>query len=246
MKPSDVNLLIVDDEPDVLESLSDLFDSFGFSVDSATSGNKAWEKLQRKNYNLVLTDVRMADGNGMELAQKIRHKHPSNPTLLLISGYTDSSLEDMFSLGVDGFFSKPFDSTAVRNAIQRSMLKPELRLTTPENTETPSTVIEKRGTSITSLESSKQVLFGRGGFYFSSASSRLKINSQIGFQIEITESPTVLFSGVGTIRWINSAEGASGAGIGIEINHMSSDHIKQYMDLFGSRVSFIPSPKSKA
>ena len=53
MKPSDILILIVDDEPLILEILRDLFGAFEFQVDTAISGNTAWSIFEKKKHNII-------------------------------------------------------------------------------------------------------------------------------------------------------------------------------------------------
>ena len=117
MKPNEIRILAVDDELGMLDLIRVLFKKFNFFIETAHSGNQAWEILAKHEFDLVLTDVRMPDGDGIDLAQKIRSKHPSRPSILFMTGFSDLLNEEIFHLGAEGKFTKPFDNNAVRAAI---------------------------------------------------------------------------------------------------------------------------------
>ncbi|MBC7419526.1 MAG: response regulator [Bdellovibrio sp.] len=243
MKPEDVCILVVDDEPMILEILNDLFTAFQFQVDTAICGNEAWELVQQKSYNLVLTDIRMPSGDGIELTKKIKAHHPSHPSVLFMSGFSDLLNEEIYHIGAEGKFTKPFDAKAVRQAIQLCLLAPEAKWAQPFATPaTPILNIEKRGASVALLESEKSVLFGRGGLFISHAFTPPERGSTVSFSIEIQKPNHVILKGLGLVRWIQK-HGKSNIppGLGIEIIHLAPAEAKVYHELFGKLIPFIPS-----
>ena len=68
----EVNLLIVDDEPDICDILVSAFESKGARVVSAANGKDAFKQVKEGKVKVVVTDVRMPGGSGIELLQRIR------------------------------------------------------------------------------------------------------------------------------------------------------------------------------
>jgi CheY-like chemotaxis protein len=242
MKASDVKILIVDDEPMLLEAVADLFKLFQFQVHQASSGNQAWELLKDNAYDLVLSDVRMPDGDGIELTHKIKARNPTSPSVIFMSGFSDLLNEEIYHIGVEGKFKKPFDFDAVRGAIELSLMAPEHRWAQPFQPGKEVIKIEKVAESIEELEEQKSVVFGRGGFFISHAFAAPEKGSTVLFSIEVKGADPVQFRGAGYIRW-NQNHGKSNVppGLGIEIVKMHSDDAKNYQRLFGQRIPFIPS-----
>lgn len=244
MKPSDVGILIVDDEPLILEVVSDLFSAYQFRVDTASSGNQAWEMIQKNHYDLVLSDVRMPDGDGIDLVKRIKAKNASKPSVLFMSGFSDLMNEEIYHIGAEGKFVKPFDNNAVRQAIELCLLAREVKWAQPMPPNDKMLTIEKEGLSVQQLEEQKAVIFGRGGFFIAHNYAPPTKGSSIAFSIEIKQHQTgsIQFRGVGVIRWIQS-HGKSNIppGLGIEITNLPPAEAKIYHQLFGNLVPFIPS-----
>ncbi|AWL06681.1 PAS domain S-box protein [Massilia oculi] len=102
-------VLIVEDEPDLLDVASSLFLSMGYDVMTAASGNDAMHLLASRDVDILFTDVVMPNGmNGIELAAYTRDHYP-NVKVMLASGYPQPALKlDRKRLGEFAFVSKPY------------------------------------------------------------------------------------------------------------------------------------------
>jgi CheY-like chemotaxis protein len=101
-------ILIVDDEPDLLEIISSEFDLLGANVYQANSVEKAILVLNNTSIDIVISDVRMPNKTGIDLLKFIKNKNIHSPLTILISGYTDVTMQDIYQLGAEGFLAKPF------------------------------------------------------------------------------------------------------------------------------------------
>ena len=104
-----VKILIVDDEELLREVLSETFAMYGAIVDSAGSGNQAFEKVKENRYDVVITDIRMPDGDGISLLKNINKLDKPHPKLFVSSAYSDLTPEKIRDLGILKVFVKPFD-----------------------------------------------------------------------------------------------------------------------------------------
>jgi PAS domain S-box-containing protein len=102
-------VLIVEDEPDLLDVASSLFMSMGYDVMTAASGTDALGLLASRDVDILFTDVVMPNGmNGVELAAYTRQNYP-NIKVMLASGYPQPALRlDRSKLGEFAFVSKPY------------------------------------------------------------------------------------------------------------------------------------------
>ncbi|KFI06711.1 PAS domain-containing sensor histidine kinase [Massilia sp. BSC265] len=102
-------VLIVEDEPDLLDVASALFMSMGYEVTTAASGQEAMNVLASRDVDILFTDIVMPNGvNGIELAEYTRENYPSIK-VMLASGYPQPALKlDQYRLGDFTFVSKPY------------------------------------------------------------------------------------------------------------------------------------------
>jgi YesN/AraC family two-component response regulator len=103
------HILIVDDDPTILEVLKDILAQSFASVTLAQNGLEALETYKKGKFDLILTDIRMPKMDGIELAHQIRDIN-SEQAIIVVSAHNDSEyLMDLISLGVNDFVLKPFD-----------------------------------------------------------------------------------------------------------------------------------------
>tara|TARA_Y100000590_G_C15600748_1_gene969931 strand:- start:871 stop:1242 length:372 start_codon:yes stop_codon:yes gene_type:complete len=104
-----LKVLIVDDEPDLRELLAEEFELEGANVDTAADGEEAFEMIKENNYKLVLSDVRMAPGDGISLLENVNQWSDNGPHFFFITGFADISRDEAISKGAKEVFSKPID-----------------------------------------------------------------------------------------------------------------------------------------
>ncbi|WP_372653229.1 response regulator [Halobacteriovorax sp.] len=100
------NILIVDDEVQICEMMADLFESRGFNVSIAHSGNEGAKCFKDSSFDLVVSDVRMPDGDGFSLAHQISEIDPSFDKIVFVTGFLDAETTEVPS-NVRKFFKKP-------------------------------------------------------------------------------------------------------------------------------------------
>lgn len=87
-------ILIVDDEPALLELGSEILAQYNYKIITANNGKQALDILEREPIDLLLSDVIMPEMNGYQLAAAVQKKHPAIK-IQLISGFTDNRHENM-------------------------------------------------------------------------------------------------------------------------------------------------------
>lgn len=102
------SVLIVDDNPNMSSLLSEMLEVFDFESVRASDGQQALKELDKGQFCMIITDMRMPNMTGLELVEKVKARYPAIP-VVLISGYAMGEIDDG-SQGVkpDGFLSKPF------------------------------------------------------------------------------------------------------------------------------------------
>jgi len=108
VQESNFEILVVDDEELIVNSLGKFLERKGFGVTLESSGNRALEAIRTKKFDLVLADVRMPDGDGIYLLEQLK-MIPDCPKLMFITGYSDLSNEELIEKGALHVFPKPID-----------------------------------------------------------------------------------------------------------------------------------------
>ncbi len=119
----DVDVLIVDDDEIMLETLEDELESIGASAELAQSGDEAIEMIKNRHnserdYSVVIIDWKMPDMDGVETIRRIREELNVEIPILLISAYDWSDIEDKAKeAGANGFVNKPIFRSTLYNKI---------------------------------------------------------------------------------------------------------------------------------
>src|SRR5918992_4051439 len=115
------NLLIVDDEPGMRQLLSHVFGRADHQVRAAESGAKALEMLRREPADLIISDVKMPDMNGIELLRAVRNFLPEVSAVMMTAFATVDTAREAFKLGADDFIQKPFDVDELKLIVEKAL-----------------------------------------------------------------------------------------------------------------------------
>jgi len=114
--------LVVDDEPDIRELLELTLGRMGIDTRSAADLKQARALLEKERFDVCLTDMRLPDGDGIDLVRHIQQRHPNLPVAVITAfGSMDTAVEAL-KAGAFDFVSKPVDLHVLRNLIT-SVLK---------------------------------------------------------------------------------------------------------------------------
>jgi len=116
------SILIVEDDPDVRAMLTRTLGCSGYAVDSAVDGVEALDKFRDNRFNLVITDVRLPQMNGLQVLGEIKQADPRVP-VIVITGYgsVQNAVEAMQG-GASDYLLKPFSNETLQAAIGRAGL----------------------------------------------------------------------------------------------------------------------------
>ncbi len=113
--------LLIDDEPDILELLSITLLRMGIDCHTAANVEQAKVRIDEQVYQLCLTDMRLPDGDGLELVDYIQERQPNTPVAVITAhGNMQTAIEAM-KLGAFDFVSKPVDLTNLRNIVNNAL-----------------------------------------------------------------------------------------------------------------------------
>ena len=119
-------ILLVDDEPQILELLGLFLARHGYEVFKAGSSTQALELLERENVELVLLDIGLAEEDGLKVLPVLKSQHPKVKVIMLTGmGFVEDLLEEAQQKGADGYVSKALPLDEVLEAMNQ-VLKPKL------------------------------------------------------------------------------------------------------------------------
>ena len=121
MSEAQAEVLLVDDDPDLLQLIALRLSSAGYRVSTAASGEEALGKLAARRPDVVITDLRMDGMDGLALFDRIRSDAPSLPVILLTAHGTVPDAVDATQRGVFAFLTKPFDGHELLAQVGRAL-----------------------------------------------------------------------------------------------------------------------------
>jgi two-component system response regulator HydG len=119
-------ILLIDDDKDVLRSLENLLKKEGYDVTAIDDSSKAIEAAKKDSFDLVITDIRMPNFNGIETIKKIKECQDRSDTLksefMVITGYADDDApKESALLGIANFVIKPFDTGVFLETVKKCL-----------------------------------------------------------------------------------------------------------------------------
>ncbi|MBT6366944.1 MAG: response regulator transcription factor [Bacteroidetes bacterium] len=130
MKAKDITILLVDDEPDILDIISYNLKAEGYKVKTASSGREGVEKAKKVRPDLILLDVMMPEMDGIEACEQIRKTPGLEHTIIafLTARGEDYSQVAGFEVGADDYIAKPVKpkvlTSRLKALLRRRPLKP--------------------------------------------------------------------------------------------------------------------------
>ena len=116
-------ILIVDDELGMRQFLTHLLQREGHDVRVASSGADAVVQLKTEPADLVISDIRMPDMNGIELLRVVREMSPSTEVIMMTAFANVDTAREAFLLGAYDFVQKPFDNDLLKEVVARALAK---------------------------------------------------------------------------------------------------------------------------
>lgn len=111
-------ILVVDDEPDLLEILAAELTDAGYDVTCAESGREAVDRVRRDHFDVVLTDYKMPGMDGLATLAAIEAVHP-NQRAVLMTGYASDDVRNALKKSGRPYLPKPFDRDDLLATLER-------------------------------------------------------------------------------------------------------------------------------
>lgn len=232
MQLKEASILLVDDEPVLLDMLRECFERIVGQVFCAGDGAQALQVLARHKIDLVITDVRMPVMDGITLLKRIRTRGPYAPTLIFITGFADIDARDAYDLGAEALLEKPVDWDGMIDTVRRSLSDPWERWGKQVDL-SASPVLKQKFSSLSSALQERRIAFGRGGFCIENAEflEEEPLNIALDFMAD-----GYVLSGQGLVRWLSNEEHQ----MGIELTYVAEKSRTLAVQLTQGAACFIP------
>lgn len=119
-------VLIVDDEPEILDFVKEVLTSNGFLCDCASDSRQALGKLRTGSYHLLITDVRLPDGSGIDIIRIAREKHPYMAAMVITGFASIEGIKEAMDLGAMDYIPKPFSIEELLQSVEGVIRKQRL------------------------------------------------------------------------------------------------------------------------
>lgn len=115
-------VLIIDDEENIRFILKDTFQDTGFKVLEAEDGLQGLEQLENNHVDVILSDIKMPNLDGIEFSKKAKALKNEVP-IFLITAFSDYSEKEILSIGVEAIIFKPFDIMEIVEVVNDAISK---------------------------------------------------------------------------------------------------------------------------
>jgi CheY-like chemotaxis protein len=114
-----LKVLLVDDEPDIIEVIQDRLEAYGFTVITAGTGAEALRKLSLEKFDGVFLDVKMPEMGGIEALEEIRKADKNIPVIIVTSSSSQEAAIEAIAKGASEYILKPFEWEELKTKIQK-------------------------------------------------------------------------------------------------------------------------------
>jgi DNA-binding response OmpR family regulator len=115
------SILLVDDDPDILEPLSLLLEAEGFAVDTTTKAAQTYEKVARFRPSLILLDILMSGEDGRTICRKLKDQKTTKHIPVIMMSAHPTAKADSAGCGADDFIAKPFDLETLLTMVKKHL-----------------------------------------------------------------------------------------------------------------------------
>ncbi len=120
-------VLVVDDEPEILSFVTEVLSANGFTCHTATSSRQALARMRGSEYHLLITDIRLPDGSGIDIVRIAREKHPYMAAIAITGFASIDGIREAMDLGAMDYIPKPFTAARLLESVDSVIKKQRIR-----------------------------------------------------------------------------------------------------------------------
>ena len=151
MKKKDIRILLVDDEPDVIEIIRYNLEQEGYNVKTASNGKEALNKAQKNTPHLIIMDVMMPEMDGIEACEQLCSDNTFNDTIImfLTARGEDYSYVAAFDAGADDYVTKPIKPKIIVSKVKALLRRLKNEEVNPDKIQLGKLIIDKEQYEVT-------------------------------------------------------------------------------------------------
>jgi CheY-like chemotaxis protein len=234
-------LLVVDDEPDLRDIVSSELEFMGAKVHQAENVTAAKSIMDHHKIDLIVSDIRMPGGTGIDLLNYIKMKSIDVPPIILITGFADITVEDALNLGAEALLSKPFKLEELIQIAAKLTEPAEERYIRPFKRPTKDLTFDFQE-GLNFKINSHEAAIGRGGIALTldTAAFKWDTGDVLNFNLKFQD---VELLGTAICRWWKPQEHGNKAILGLEFVQLSENTFNYFRNYWDHHniVPFIPS-----
>src|ERR1043166_7431217 len=117
----DIRILLVEDDRENCLMLKEVLGKWGYQVTEAYSGEEALDRSRKEAFDIVLTDIRMAQTSGLEALREFRRRHPRTQVIMMTGFGSVDTAVDAMKAGAFEYISKPFKFDEIKLTLKRAI-----------------------------------------------------------------------------------------------------------------------------
>lgn len=220
-------VLVVDDEVDLCDIFKMDLEEAGYRVLVADSGSSGVKLLTHEKVDVIISDVRMPNGSGLELLDFVTSEKNQKPGVIFVTGFSDVDLRELYSRGAGGVVSKPWELQELLEKVAFLAEDPKLRYREKNLNDSKKKIVLE--IKLESADFSEAIRKGRlslgcGGAFIPLERDFPQIGDFISFSF-----------GTGWVRWTRDEKTEEGpAGLGLEFFEIEERQMNDFNSLRSS------------
>jgi DNA-binding NtrC family response regulator len=118
-----LKVMVLDDEPIVCKRLQPSLEKLGFAVTTFTRSLEALEDIEKNQYDIVITDLKMKDIDGIRFLEEVKKRYPRSEVIVITGFATLDTAKESFKKGVFDFIAKPFNLSEIQEVVLKAAAK---------------------------------------------------------------------------------------------------------------------------
>jgi len=116
-------ILVLDDEPIVCKRLKPNLEKLGYNVETFTRSREAMERVNEKQFDIVITDLKMEGLDGMQFLTEVKRRSQTTEVIVITGFATMETAKESFKKGVFDFIAKPFKLGEIAEVVKKAAIK---------------------------------------------------------------------------------------------------------------------------